>query len=133
MTDEIESILRLVAEGRLDVDQADRIIAALEQSQRDGAVRQAPAPPTAPTPLSPPAAPSPAQRPTAIRIRVTEHGRQVVNLRLPMALADAALSRVPGLSREHGERVRAAIDAGLSGPLVDVEDADGSGVLVSME
>jgi hypothetical protein len=57
----------------------------------------------------------------------------VVNLRLPLALADAALSRVPGLSREHGDRVRAAIEAGLTGPLVDVEDEDGDGVLVSME
>jgi hypothetical protein len=56
-----------------------------------------------------------------------------VNLRLPLALADAAVNMVPGLSREHGERLRAAIDAGLTGPLIDVEDEDGDGVLVIME
>jgi hypothetical protein len=40
---------------------------------------------------------------------------------------------VPGLSSEQSERIRAAIAAGSSGPIVDVEDEDGDGVVISME
>lgn len=133
MTDEIETILRLVAEGHLDVEQAERIIAALERPP-SGDVRSGQAAPPPPAPSrSPTEGPGAGGRPRAIRIRVTEHGRQVVNLRLPLALADAAVNMVPGLSRDHEERLRAAIDAGLTGPLIDVEDEDGDGVLVIME
>jgi hypothetical protein len=133
MPDEIETILRLVAEGHLDVEAADRIIAALEGRAAGEADRRRDAPPAETQPPSPTDTQGAARRPRAMRIRVTEHGRQVVNLRLPLALADAALSRVPGLSREHRERVTAAIEAGLTGPLVDIEDEDGDGVLVIME
>jgi hypothetical protein len=133
MTDEIETILRLVAEGHLGVEQAERIIAALERPGSGDAGRGQGTRPAETQPPSPTDSPGTVRRPRAIRIRVTEHGRQVVNLRLPLALADAAVNMVPGLSREHGDRLRAAIDAGLTGPLVDVEDEDGDGVLVIME
>jgi len=133
MTDEIEAVLQLVAEGHLDVERADRIIAALERTQkRDGGEdRAAPQPTVGPAPTT--EMPTGGRGPRAIRIRVTEHGRQVVNLRLPLTHADAAVSMVPGLSSEHGQRLREAIAAGITGPLVDVEDEDGDGVVVSME
>ena len=43
----------------------------------------------------------PKQPGKAIRLEVTEGGRKVVNLRIPLALGRAALSRVPGLIRRH--------------------------------
>ena len=69
-----------------------------------------------------------------LRIRVTERGRQVVNLRIPIGFVDSALRFVPGLGGEQAERIRAAVRAGAVGPILDVEDPDGEGsVLISVE
>ena len=69
-----------------------------------------------------------------LRIRVTEHGRQVVNLRIPIGFVDAALRFVPGLGGDQAARIRDAVRAGAVGPIIDVEDADGEGgVLISVE
>lgn len=115
---ELETILRLVAEGHLTAAEAAPIIEALGRE---------PARPAQET------APSPAGTGRQIRIRVSEHGRQVVNLRIPLAFADMAARMVPGLSGEQAERIKAAIASGMPGPIVDVEDPDGDAVLISME
>ena len=121
---DLETILRLVAEGHLTPDEAAPIIDALT-----AALPSSEGPPPAPTPP-----PSTNARPARhVRIRVTEKGRQVVNLRIPLAFADMAARMVPGLSGEQSERIRAAIDAGVSGPILDVEDPDGDGVLITVE
>ena len=119
---ELETILRLVAEGHLSPDEAAPIIEALSESM----------PPPLP---AAPEAPIPPGKATGrhIRIKVTEHGRQVVNLRIPMAFADMAARMVPGISGQQADRIRAAIDAGSIGPIIDVEEADGDSVLISME
>jgi hypothetical protein len=132
MSDELATILRLVAEGTLTPEEAGPIIDALRVSSTG---RAPSAPVGAPTPPAPPAPPTPAGGSNArhIRIRVNERGRQVVNLRIPIGLADAAVRMVPGISPNHGEQIRAAIGTGEIGPIVDIEDEDGSGVLISME
>jgi hypothetical protein len=121
---DLETILRLVAEGHLTPDEAAPIIAALTAPPSRG---EGPQP--APTP-PPPTSARPARH---VRIKVSEKGRQVVNLRIPLAFADMAARMVPGLSGEQSERIRAAIDAGVSGPILDVEDPDGDGVLITVE
>jgi hypothetical protein len=68
-----------------------------------------------------------------LRIRVEEHGRTVVNLRVPLSVAETALNMVPGLAGEHAARVRAALEGGTIGPIIDVEDPDGDAVLISLE
>ena len=68
-----------------------------------------------------------------LRIRVTERGRQVVNLRIPIGLVDVALGFVPGIGGDQSERIRQAVAAGTVGPIIDVEDRDGGGVLISVE
>ncbi|MDP9244834.1 MAG: hypothetical protein M3O77_07100, partial [Chloroflexota bacterium] len=68
-----------------------------------------------------------------IRIRVSEHGRQVVNLRIPLAFAEMALRMVPGLGQEQSQRIRAAVGSGVTGAILDVEDEDGDSVLISVE
>lgn len=122
MADELETVLRLVADGTLTPEQAAPLIEALSR----------PATHTAPPPDAASAA-SAAARGRQLRIRVTEHGRQVVNLRIPIGFADAALSFLPGIGGDHGERIRQAVSAGSLGPIVDVEDEDGDGVLISVE
>ncbi len=68
-----------------------------------------------------------------LRIRVTERGRQVVNLRIPIGFVETALQFVPGLGGDQTQRIRDAVQAGAMGPILDVEEEDGSGVLISIE
>jgi hypothetical protein len=69
-----------------------------------------------------------------LRIRVTERGRQVVNLRIPIGFVESALRFVPGLGGEQSQRIRDAVRSGAVGPILDVEDPDGQGgVLISVE
>ena len=123
--DPLASVLRLVAEGRLTAEEAGPILDALD------ATRVADDHPASDQATGPAA--SPAGGPgKAIRIEVTERGRKVVNLRVPLSLGRAALSRIPGLAETTTDRIREALDAGISGPIVTVDD-DGDGVRIVIE
>jgi hypothetical protein len=131
VTDKLATVLRLVAEGHLSPEEAAPIIDALG----GGRARQAAQPDAA---ASQPAehggvhvhAPEQARH---VRVRVTERGRTVVNLRVPLAFAEMALKAVPGLGTGQSDRIRAAIESGTLGPILDVEDPDGDGVLITLE
>jgi hypothetical protein len=69
-----------------------------------------------------------------LRIKITERGRQVVNLRIPIGFIETALKFVPGLGGDQSQRIRDAVRSGAVGPILDVEDPDGQGgVLISVE
>jgi SHOCT-like domain len=129
--DPLDAVLRLVAEGRLTAEEAAPILDALEA--RGGPDR--PAPPAPPMP--PPPRPSrpfvqdgaPAR---ALRIEVTEAGRAVINLRVPLSLGRAAIDQVPGISEATSDRIREAIEAGIKGPIVEIDES-GDGVRISLE
>jgi hypothetical protein len=125
---DLETILRLVADGHLSPEDAAPIIDALSAKPSDAA---AGASPTQAAPHAPSARPQ--NRGRQLRIRVIEKGHQVVNLRVPMAFADMAARVVPGISVGQAASIRAAIDSGSIGPILDVEDEDGDGVLISVE
>ena len=152
MPEELETILRLVADGRLTPDEAAPIIEALTRAEHvhdssddfdraisrhaDRAARHAARVQRhverAERRID--AATGRVANGRQLRIRVTERGRQVVNLRIPIGFVDAALRFVPGLGGEQAERIRDAVRAGAIGPILDVEDADGEGgVLISVE
>ncbi len=132
MTDDaLERVLRLVSEGRLTADEAGPILDALE-TRRDSAEARTTRTsdrPASGTATKPSGDRSPAR---AIRIEVSDHGRKVVNLRVPLALGRAALDRIPGLTDTITERVREALASGITGPIVDVDD-DGDGVRIVIE
>jgi len=131
--DALDQVLRLVAEGRLTADEAAPILDALDAAMGpaegagwsdadadrrtfDGASKAS-------------SDDSPAR---AIRIEVSDAGRQVVNLRVPLALGRAAIDSIPGLSESMTDRIRAALASGFKGPLVQVDD-DGDGVRIAIE
>jgi hypothetical protein len=120
---DVAKILRLVEEGVLSAAEADDLLAALD---------------TAPPAGRPPADASdrPEQagdRPRHLRIEITDHGRRVVNLRVPINIASLAAGLVPGLPDAEAERIRASIRAGMRGPIVDVGAEDGERVLIISE
>ena len=100
-------------------------------------MRSTPGPPAPPSDDPRPAgaaAASPGGGPgRAIRVEVTEGGRKVVNLRVPLALGRAALSRIPGLSESIADHIREAIDAGVSGPVLVVDDGPDETVRIVVE
>ncbi|MEZ0239605.1 MAG: hypothetical protein ACAH65_02300 [Chloroflexota bacterium] len=57
----------------------------------------------------------------------------MVDLRIPISLGRFALSRVPGLSKEHVAEVEQAVMSGAHGPILDVQDPDGDGVRIVLE
>ena len=152
--DPLEQVLRLVAEGRLTADEAAPILAALDERGQAGVGgRQAP-PRQSPPGQSPPwqdpagdpgAGPQPDAPPSGtdgfpegrgasvLRIEVRDRGRQVVNLRLPIAAGRFALDRVPGLSGDQVTRVREALRSGATGTLLEVDDDAGGGVRIALE
>jgi hypothetical protein len=167
--DELETVLRLVAEGHLSPEEAAPIIDALTAVERAPATEEEPfgfdaleqawsfdersrrrlqrgidranrraaranARADAAAERASRAADDAFAHRRHLRIRVTERGRQVVNLRIPISFVDTALRFVPGLGGDQAERIREAVRAGAVGPIIDVEDADGSGsVLISVE
>ena len=133
MSDELEAVLRLVADGRLTPEEAAPIIDALTRAERAGQAhrREHGADEAGPAAERQGMAAGGGRR---LRIRVTERGRQVVNLRIPIGFVDRALGFVPGLGGDQAQRIRDAVNAGEIGPIVDVEDPDGEGgVLISVE
>jgi len=123
MGDELTTVLRLVAEGKLSADEAAPIIDALGH-------RNAPQPP------EPPSAPStPGKgRGRRIRIQVTEKGRRVVDVRVPLAFAAMAGRMVPGIPDSYRALIEQAVEGDVVGPIVDLaEDEDGDAVLITIE
>ena len=131
MSDALAQVLRLVADGRLSAAQAAPILDALSAADLDGPVDDER--PADPGGTEVPDAPSTERATaTAIRIEITEGGRRVVNLRVPVSLGRMALDRIPGLSGANVDLVRQALSDGRSGTLLHI-DEEGGGVRISLE
>jgi hypothetical protein len=125
MADPLHDILRQVAAGDLSPEDAEPIIAALSGTR--------PGPAQDPMPASDPSTADASRRvERAVRVRVQEGGRTVVNLRIPMSWTGLT-SLVPGLSSDQVLRVSEALRNGERGPILDIQDADGDGVVISTE
>jgi hypothetical protein len=125
VSDELNTVLRLVAEGKLSPDEAAPIIEALSARR----------PPPPPSPEGFPFEPG-ATRPNRgrrVRIQVNEHGRRVVDVRVPLAFAAMAARMVPGIPDSYASLIEQAVDSETTGTIVDAEDENGDGVLISME
>jgi hypothetical protein len=132
---ELEAVLKLVADGRLTPEEAAPIVAALTEKSAEagsaaGASAESAESAVIPGPMSGEVL---GVGPRQLRIRVEERGRTVVNLRVPLSVAETALHMVPGLGGEQAARVRAALEGGTIGPIIDVEDPDGDAVMISLE
>lgn len=124
MRDELATVLRLVSEGKLSAEEAAPIIEALGRHRVP--------PPETPTP---PTGSVPGKgRGRRVRIQVTERGRHVVDVRVPLAFAAMAARMVPGIPDSYAAMIEQAVETNTIGPIVDLaEDEDGDGVLISIE
>ena len=128
MSDEIATVLRLVSEGKLTAEEAAPIIEALSRPTPPRAADSA----TAST--SGGGATKGASRGRRVRIQVTERGRRVVDVRVPLAFAAMAAKMVPGIPESYATLIKQAVETDQVGPIVDIaEDDDGDAVLISIE
>ncbi|HLE79466.1 MAG TPA: hypothetical protein VI687_03645 [Candidatus Limnocylindrales bacterium] len=132
MDEAFQRVLELVSAGRLTAEEAGPILDALGAQGSTGRGPAAPKP-GASAGSGGQADGRPADTPTFARIEVRESGRRVVDLRVPISLGRFALHRVPGLSSQHIADVEEAVASGNRGPILDIEDADGSGVRIVLE
>ena len=129
MPDPLEQVLQLVADGILTAAEAAPILDALGAagltSDDAAAEHDADAEREA-------NAASNGGRAKSIRVEITEGGRKVINLRVPVSLGRMALDRVPGLSGNNADLIRQALADGRSGPVLVIDD-EGDGVRIVLE
>lgn len=130
MTDALERVLGLVAEGRLTAEEAGPILAALDQAKAGPAAPDGAAYAVG---VDTGSGDDAGRSPRFARVEVREGGRRIVDLRVPISLGRFALARVPGLSTQQIAEVEEAVTSGARGPILDVEDADGDGVRIVLE
>jgi hypothetical protein len=129
MGDELATVLRLVSEGKLSAEEAAPIIEAL--GNRTVPRTPGPPPPAAWAGGTPVKGPSRGRR---VRIQITERGRSVVDVRVPLAFAAMAARMVPGIPDSYAALIDQAVETDTVGPIVDIaEDEDGDAVLISIE
>jgi len=134
MRDELATILRLVRDGTLSPEEAAPIIDALTRTAPAGEPGPADRTGVGPRP-SLGSRPSPgAARGRRIRIQITERGRRVIDVRVPLAFAAMAAKMVPGIPDSYAALIKEAVETDTVGPIVDIaEDEDGDAVLISVE
>jgi len=120
---DVAKILALVAEGKLSAAEADEILAALNARTEEAAAGG----------KSQTASSAHPAKTTHLRIEVTDGGRHVVNLRVPINIAGWASAFLPGLSEQDSDRIRGAAASGARGTILDITDDDGSRVLITSE
>lgn len=129
-SEEGRQVLQLLADGKIDVEQAYRLLRALGDLE-DGGPRppRAPFAPVPPTPPIPPMPPGPGGRGRILRIRVTEDGEQKVNVAIPLAIARVGKMKLAssGLVRGHLGKFGIDLDELLRtvdfpGKIVDIAD-----------
>ena len=120
-TEEGKQVLRLLADGKIDTEQAYRLLRALGDID-DGA--KAP-----PPPLPPPHPGHSGARGRILRIRVTEGSEQKVNVAIPLAIARIGKMKLgsSGLVRGHLSKFGIDLDELLRsvdfpGRIVDIAD-----------
>jgi len=127
-SEEGKQVLQLLADGKIDVEQAYRLLRALGDVEEGGPRPPgAPFPPTPPTPPNPPG--STGTRGRILRIRVTEDGAQKVNVAIPLAIARIGKLNLAssGLVRGHLGKFGIDLDELLRsvdfpGKIVDIAD-----------
>ena len=130
MRDELATVLRLVAEGKLSPDEAAPIIEALSGSRPLAGGRKA----AAASGDGPDGEPRrDTGRSRRVRIQVKERGRRVVDVRVPLSFAAVAARMVPGIPDSYATLIEQAVETDTMGPIVDAEDENGDGVLITLE
>lgn len=117
MTEERRQVLEMLASGKLTVDEATRLLEAVETPQ-NGPIPAAEAPVTL-------------GKGKTLRVRVVEGGKQKVNINVPFGLAKMFLG-IAGKYTAKDEKLKdldlngilRQVESGVTGRIVEVNDGD---------
>jgi len=123
MKEEVKRILKMVEEGKIDIDKASDLIDAINNT------------PTV-TPVT-----TSKNLDKMLKVRVLSATKDTVNVNVPVkflkAIGNAVNNiKIPGVSEEDGidiKMIMEAIDSGLEGKIVDVKSSNGDIIEVSIE
>jgi len=123
MKEEVKRILKMVQEGKIDIDKASELIEAINNSNNV-------------IPLSPSK-----NSDKMLKVKVISSTKDTVNVNVPVkflkAIGNAVNNiKIPGISDENGidiKMIMEAIDSGLEGKIVDVKSGNGDIVEVFIE
>ena len=109
MSEERMQILRMLAEGKISVEEAEQLLSTVERSQLQ----------------------SPSSHRKFIRVRVVDGGDTKVNVNIPISLAKLAFRFLPAKVLDQYpaldfDALVQEIEAGAEGKLVEVNDGDTS-------
>ncbi|HEX9494450.1 MAG TPA: hypothetical protein VGA38_01675 [Candidatus Limnocylindria bacterium] len=129
-SDEGKQVLKLLAEGKIDAEQAYRLLKAIGDVTEGSRPPVPPVPPVAPL-FPPDAAIPPGLGRRTLRIMVTSGGKAKVNIAIPLGIARMGKTKIAasGLVREQLAKFGIDLDDVLrnishSGPIVDISDGD---------
>jgi len=122
MKEEIKRILKMVQEGKIDLEKASELIEAINKSAGTVMIESK-------------------NLDKMLKVRVISATKDTVNVNVPIkflkALGNAVNNiKIPGISDENGidiKMIMEAIDSGLQGKIVDVKSGNGDIVEVSIE
>jgi len=112
LTEERMQILKLLEQGQINAEEAAKLLAALESGRKE-------------TPHS-----GAASAPRWFRVRITDlrSGKAKVNVNIPMSLVDVGLKMgarfAPDMEGVNLDEIKQAIQSGIQGKIVDVEDEE---------
>ncbi|HVR87966.1 MAG TPA: hypothetical protein VHG53_00290 [Candidatus Limnocylindria bacterium] len=136
-SEEGKQILRLLADGKVDAEQAYRLLRALGDVEERGAPTPPPRGARAQPPADPPIPPGLGRR--TLRIIVTSAGKNKVNIAIPLAIARMGKTKIAasGLVREQLAKFGIDLDDVLrqvshTGTIVDIAEGDDR-VLINVE
>ena len=132
-SEEGKQVLKLLSEGKIDADQAYRLLKAIgDVEDKEPPHSEHPGHGAADRPLFPPDAPiPPGLGRRTLRIMVTSAGKSKVNIAIPLGIARMGKTKIAasGLVREQLAKFGIDLDDVLrhishSGPIVDIADGD---------
>jgi hypothetical protein len=123
MKEEVKRILKMVEEGKIDLDKASELIEAINK------------------PTNVQTLPVSSNLDKMLKVRVLSATKDTVNVNVPVkflkAIGNAVNNiKIPGVSDEEGidiKMIMEAIDSGLEGKIVDAKSSNGDIVEVSIE
>lgn len=124
MKEEVKRILKMVEDGKIDLDKASELIEAINKT--NNTLQQLPI----------------SENPEKmLKVRVFSATKDVVNVNVPVkflkAIGNAVNNiKIPGISEADGidvKMIMESIDSGLEGKIVDVKSSNGDIVEVSIE
>jgi hypothetical protein len=112
-------ILQMIQEGKITAEEGAKLLEALGKSKK---------PPIPPLPPRPPHVPGRDARLLRVRITDLKTGKTKVNVNIPMGLVNVGVRLgarfMPSSADVDLDEIMAAIDAGTTGKVVDVEEVE---------